>query len=738
MKRNTNQDNQGIQPNQQETGKAAQQQEGGDQAPPLSLLQAALDYANDGWAVLPLHSAAQGTCSCGKDDCSSPGKHPRSAHGVKDSTNDEATIRRWWAKWPDANIGLATGQVSGRVVLDVDVKKDKQGDVSLQALVDENWPLPETLQALTPTGGYHFVFQAPPGKMASNLGVRSGIDILTDGRYVVAAPSMINEQAYQWIITKPAAVCPQWVVDLANEAKSTKPTANVDIATAVKALFPNGKEQNGEWRINCPFHDDTNPSFDVRLSDGVYNCLSCPASGDLVKLYAHVKSVTPAAARQVLGQTPDYVVELNQKHAVTTIGGNCVILKETYDPVLKQNDTALSSPTDLRTFYANRKKRVGKATKTIFDLWLEHQDRRQYESIVFAPNRAVPGYYNLWQGFAVEAKKGDCDLYLAHLKDNIAKGKEDIYEYVLGWMAHMIQRPDQRVGVSLVLQGKQGTGKGVMCTQLGDLLGKHFVHVQHRNQLLGNFNAHLKHALLVFADEAFWAGDKASEGVLKAMVTEKQLPIEYKGKDVIYVKNHVHLIIASNHAWVVPAGLQERRFCVLPVGEDHMQDIPYFRKLTEQMENGGSEALLYELQHYDLTGKDLRKFPQTDALLENKLLTMDPVEKFWHQRLIWGALTENETQWVQRILRKRLHDEYCQYIGDLGQSRKSTETELGAGLLKLVPGLRKIDRMLNKKRIQEWEFPDLPTCRAAFDKTLNYTYDWENEGLENGTGPPTP
>ena len=131
--RNINQDNQGVQPNQQETGKAAQQQEGGDQAPPLTLLQAALDYAQDGWAVLPLQSVAQGTCSCGKDDCSSPGKHPRTAHGVKDSTTDVSIIRQWWAKWPDANIGLATGKVSGRVVLDVDVKKGKQAITRLPA-----------------------------------------------------------------------------------------------------------------------------------------------------------------------------------------------------------------------------------------------------------------------------------------------------------------------------------------------------------------------------------------------------------------------------------------------------------------------------------------------------------------------------------------------------------------------------------------------------------------------------
>ncbi len=184
--------NQGIQPNQQQSGQSSEAKPGGGQVPPLSLLEAALDYAKDGWAVLPLHSAAQGTCSCGKKSCATPGKHPRTKNGYKDASTDASIIEQWWTRWPDANIGLATGKVSGRVVLDVDVKKGKKGDVSLQALVEEHWALPETRQAQTPTGGWHFVFQAPQGSMGSPLNVRSGIDILADGRYFVAAPSMID------------------------------------------------------------------------------------------------------------------------------------------------------------------------------------------------------------------------------------------------------------------------------------------------------------------------------------------------------------------------------------------------------------------------------------------------------------------------------------------------------------------------------------------------------------------
>src|SRR2546422_1101029 len=82
-------------------------------------LTAACTYASLGWSVLPLHSMVDGRCSCGKPDCKSPGKHPRTPNGVYDATKSGAQFTPWFFKWRDANIGVATGAVSGIIVIDV-------------------------------------------------------------------------------------------------------------------------------------------------------------------------------------------------------------------------------------------------------------------------------------------------------------------------------------------------------------------------------------------------------------------------------------------------------------------------------------------------------------------------------------------------------------------------------------------------------------------------------------------
>src|SRR5215510_641064 len=85
-----------------------------------TMLDTALTYAARGWHVFPCHTPTEHGCSCRKQDCPDVGKHPRTQHGLKDATTDEATIRRWWTMWPEANIAIRTGAVSGLVVLDVD------------------------------------------------------------------------------------------------------------------------------------------------------------------------------------------------------------------------------------------------------------------------------------------------------------------------------------------------------------------------------------------------------------------------------------------------------------------------------------------------------------------------------------------------------------------------------------------------------------------------------------------
>jgi hypothetical protein len=136
-------------------------------------------------------------------------------------------------------------------------------------------------------------------------------------------------------------------------------------------------------------------------------------------------------------------------------------------------------------------------------------------------------------------------------------------------------------------------------------------------------------------DEGFWAGDKSAEGVLKALITEPTIMIERKGVDARSASNYIRFIMASNNAWVVPAGFGERRFAVLDVGKEHKEDRPYFAAIETQLANGGLAALLHYLLHeVDLAalkaeGIDPTVIPQTPALLEQKLRSMKPEEQWW-------------------------------------------------------------------------------------------------------------
>lgn len=436
-----------------------------------------------------------------------------------------------------------------------------------------------------------------------------------------------------------------------------------------------------------------------------------------------------------------YVEELNRKHAVLMIGGKCVVINETMDYTFKRPDITFSNPTDFKNFYTNRfvmvdkEKPNGTIKKVPLPLghyWFSHRKRRQYKGIVFCSLPGPEGYYNFFKGYAVEPKQGNCDLYLEHIRDNITMGNEEYYNYVVAWMADLIQNPFEKKDTSIVLRGLQGTGKGIFVGGIGSLLGQHYVHVQHTRHLVGNFNAHLKDTLLVFADEVTWGGDRQAEGVLKAMVTEKQLTIESKGKDSFVIDNNIHLMIASNHEWVVPAGLEERRFFILDVGKEHMQDKVYFGKIINQMNHGGREALLYYLLHHDLSDIDLRTIPQTMALYEMKYLSMQPLEKFWFSKLDAGALLNAMDKWSEEpISIEKLLEEFREFIKNSGSKYMPDEKEMGVGLRKLVPGrLNKMRlRGPNNTRYHAYRFPPLEECREYWEELTKTKYKWSDKGV---------
>ena len=173
-------------------------------------LDAALWYQQRDWSVFPVHTVKNGQCSCGKPECKSAGKHPRTRNGLKDATTDEATIRQWWKRWPDANVGIVTGRISGLVALDVD---GEQGRASVRGFT-----LPAT--ATVQTGkGLHYYFAHPGFHVANAVGFLPGLDVRADGGYVVAPPSIHPSGArYEWApnlspVEVDLAPCPAWMLE---------------------------------------------------------------------------------------------------------------------------------------------------------------------------------------------------------------------------------------------------------------------------------------------------------------------------------------------------------------------------------------------------------------------------------------------------------------------------------------------------------------------------------------------
>jgi putative DNA primase/helicase len=178
------------------------------------LLEAALDYAEAGLPVFPLHSInKRSVCTCGRSNCKSPGKHPRIKEGFRKATTDEAQIRKWWTRWGEkANIGGALG--GQFVAVDVDVADSKGGQDSLRALQDEYGQFPATATAKTGKYGrrrgkhYFFLASGEIGSGAAVLG-HHGIDVRGVGGYVVLPPSRHRSGVdYEWVtpLSKVAAM----------------------------------------------------------------------------------------------------------------------------------------------------------------------------------------------------------------------------------------------------------------------------------------------------------------------------------------------------------------------------------------------------------------------------------------------------------------------------------------------------------------------------------------------------
>lgn len=447
----------------------------------------------------------------------------------------------------------------------------------------------------------------------------------------------------------------------------------------------------------------------------------------------HLNGEAGPAPSLFRARSPDNpLIELNERFCVIgNLGGKVYVME--WVPSKADPNIEIPSYQSFKSFserYANRyvdhiiektNKKTGETeredkTDQLGTYWLKWHARRTYEGMDLDPNgpEVLEGnVLNLWKGFGVEAKPGKWTLMQRHITDVLAGGSQEQALYILRWAAWAVQNPGLQAEVALVLRGGKGVGKGTFAHALRRIFGQHGVYVSNSKHLVGQFNAHLRSCLLLFADEAFWAGDKQGESTLKSLITEAVVPIEKKGVDMEHVVNRLHIVMAANADWVVPASHDERRFAIFDI-----QRAPgkgYFKALREELENGGLEAMLHDLQHMDLGDWHPRIGIDTPALQKQKEMSLSPLADWFVGLLQDGYQLGREGRVPATALLSM-----CQQSS--GRLRDVSPQTLGRFLKK--HGVKPVHTAGGSV----WEFGELPFLRKIWEKEFG-KWDWDSPEL---------
>jgi uncharacterized protein DUF5906 len=351
--------------------------------------------------------------------------------------------------------------------------------------------------------------------------------------------------------------------------------------------------------------------------------------------------------------------------------------------------------------------------------WLSHPRRLTYEGVAFEPGSPeclVGNRLNLWRDCAIRPKAGCWDLMHDHIYTVLASGDKEAGRYIEWWTAWLAQNPGLPAEAVLALKGDEGSGKGAFARALLRWFGIYGLPISDPKHLIGSFSGHLQHCCLLYLDEAFAANNAGAEGRLKSLVTEPTITIEPKYFQPFQVPNLLHILMASNNDWVVPAGHGSRRYAVYSASNARVGDFEYFRRLNAELDAGGAEAMLWDMLRLDLGRWHPKQIYETDALLEQKQFTLHGLNAWIEALLQEGVLPNAKGKYPNRSLTKDLVASARRY------DPHTNDSEVPRTLQKI---LRVTDYSDGSAR--GWKFLPLPECRKLWETRNGGRWRWRRD-----------
>lgn len=302
--------------------------------------------------------------------------------------------------------------------------------------------------------------------------------------------------------------------------------------------------------------------------------------------------------------------EFNKRYVyVQTIG--CVVLQANKDVKIRPHDFSSHFESTVRYREAQLTKSGDIAYKPVSaaSAWLEWPLRCTASAITFAPGQpefvkqeSGPPLLNTWQGWGVEPKRSNVDLFTT-LVEHLFQGSDPgSMEWFLKWCAYPLQHPGEKLYTSVVIHGtRHGTGKSLVGYTLGAIYGKNFAEITERD-LHSQFNAWSVDKQLVLGDDVTGSNKRQDADFLKKLITQKQITINPKYVNSYTIPDRINYFFTANHPDALFLEDDDRRFFVHRVRMEPLS-ASFYQKYDRWLNSGvGPSAVFEYLLHYPLDG----------------------------------------------------------------------------------------------------------------------------------------
>lgn len=366
----------------------------------------------------------------------------------------------------------------------------------------------------------------------------------------------------------------------------------------------------------------------------------------------------------------------------------------------------------------------------IADFWI-NPSTVMYDQIAFTPEAVPATTLNFWTGHTIIPTPGNSMLIKEYLLMVICDGNQDSFLYLVRFMAHMLQYPEEKPGVVPVLIGGQGTGKGVFFQLLRAIWARTTLLVSNIDEVTGQFNAALERNYVVCMDEALFSGDRRALDRLKSIVTEPTIRIEQKYQPSRTIESKHRFFAASNHEHFAHIETDDRRFFFLRVSACRQEDVAYFRTLCGAFSDGVTlEALVHRLLNTDLSNFNVRIRPKTQEHASQKLKSLPKFDRYWYEVLTTCNIACSDPYsptWEGPFFTSAaaLRDSYTMFNRQANRYEPVQQKYISESLKKLCPSAIATRKMIHNSQRRGFDLPDLATARSEFESYVGCTIQWD-------------